>query len=879
MKDLELASTADRAATEDAYSTDDFGRASTLPPADLSSLIIGSYRIEGLLGEGGMGRVYLARQENPARKVALKVMAPGRLSERAMRRFEYEAEILGRLQHPGIAQVYEAGTSKGSEGALQPFFAMEYIEGSTLLKFMREGTLDLPRKLALLAEIADAVEHAHRRGVVHRDLKPGNIVVDREGRPKVLDFGVARIADANRDATEVGSIVGTLAYMSPEQAGGDPAAVDTRTDVYSLGVVMYQALAGVLPIDLTGKTTLEAIRTIAESKVVPLDLRDTSIPSDAAAIAAKAIATDKEQRYSSAAEFAADLRRFLANEPIQARTPSTWYSLKKYIQRKRAQAAAIFLGTFAVLAALVVASISYVQVQSADAEKRFQVRLTGMESAKAQMAAARRLMQRGDWRNALQTLKAIDVAHVDDPVERDLEIARSLVALNRRSEAKSLLDAAGSSTGGREAEALLLRADFEMAESGSGPAAEEMLRKALSLRTLDPADAAYAEGLLADKTTVAIARFRATLELDPYHHGARGALVLLLSLVGEHADAVRLGETGRTLYPDDPNFVFSLAAIAALNGDRAKSRRVLEAARSQFGAETIADLSAVVELIADAESALANIVRGAAATEIAPTVLRFGALAQRMNGRPDSALSASIPSLPCLRKSFGWVGGRVLRMISPIPLGAKEEAKLAEEIAVAMADHPDGILIAFTAMLQMPPDARSTPEAYRKTDAVARQLERAVRMKTFVPNALRSCKIAALTTLSELSLIAREGKAPPGLDLADQRRRLRELAEYCVASESYHPDIWNVAALAAALGEDHRLSRRIAEEWTQRDPQNAMAKIRVIAAEVKLGNSSGALRMLDQLEPKLKNSPLAVHAKRFRAEATADFRSLAAKLK
>ena len=195
--------------------------------------VIARYRIIRLIGEGGMGAVYEAEQDQPRRTVALKVIKPGLASPELLRRFEQESQALGRLQHPGIAQIYEAGTADTGFGP-QPYFAMEFIRGRSLKEYADEHQLTTRARLEMVAKVADAVHHAHQRGLIHRDLKPGNILVDETGQPKILDFGVARVTDSDAQATmqtDVGQLVGTLAYMSPEQVLADPLELDTRSDV------------------------------------------------------------------------------------------------------------------------------------------------------------------------------------------------------------------------------------------------------------------------------------------------------------------------------------------------------------------------------------------------------------------------------------------------------------------------------------------------------------------------------------------------------------------------------------------------------------------------------------------------------------------------
>ena len=233
---------------------------STRPPADL--LHIPHYRIVRLLGEGGMGAVYEAEQDSPRRPVALKGIRPGLASPALLKRFHHEAQILGRLRHPGIAQVFEAGLADDG----QPFVAMELIRGSPLDEYADRNALDASARIALLASVCDAVQHAHDRGVIHRDLKPPNILVDETGLPKVVDFGVARADDADlatgAGLTRTGQFLGTPNYMSPEQVSASPGTVDHRTDVFALGMILFELLSHRLPHRLDDRPLVEAARVI-----------------------------------------------------------------------------------------------------------------------------------------------------------------------------------------------------------------------------------------------------------------------------------------------------------------------------------------------------------------------------------------------------------------------------------------------------------------------------------------------------------------------------------------------------------------------------------------------------------------------------------------
>jgi eukaryotic-like serine/threonine-protein kinase len=284
------------------------------------------------LGRGGMGAVYLARQISPRRLVALKRIG-GAASTALVDRFRSEADALARLQHANIAAVF--GFEYDDAG--EPFLVMEYVDGYPLEEY--SARLQLEDKLRLIATIGDAIDHAHSRGVVHRDLKPSNVMVTHDGQPKVLDFGIARLASDDQPAlTQDGALLGTPAYMSPEQAAGVPASA--ASDVYALGVIGYELLAGRPPISVSGLSPLQMLRTIATEPAPPLSRIVPALRGDLDHVFAAALAKEPEARYPGAAAFADDIRRVLGHEPVRARRVPLTRRARLYIRRHRARVAA-----------------------------------------------------------------------------------------------------------------------------------------------------------------------------------------------------------------------------------------------------------------------------------------------------------------------------------------------------------------------------------------------------------------------------------------------------------------------------------------------------------------------------------------------------------
>jgi serine/threonine protein kinase len=357
-------------------------------PAPALSLAAGTkidrYLLLEKIGEGGMGEVWLAGQKEPVqRQVALKLIKTGSGSRELMSRFESERQALALMDHPGIAKVFDAGST--AQGL--PYFVMEYAAGEPITTYCDRRRLSTRERLELFIQVCEAVQHAHRKAIIHRDLKPSNImVVEIEGRPapKIIDFGIAKALNQKLSAdtihTGFGALVGTPEYMSPEQAVSGGADIDTRTDVYSLGVVFYELLAGARPIDLNQMGLEEFLRRLREENTprpsTRVSTKDAAASSEVAsrrqteppalarqlrgdldAIALKALEKDRERRYESAGALARDIERYLAGEAVEAQPPSPSYRLRKFASRHR-----WVLGAAAALLALLIVAVVWMSV-------------------------------------------------------------------------------------------------------------------------------------------------------------------------------------------------------------------------------------------------------------------------------------------------------------------------------------------------------------------------------------------------------------------------------------------------------------------------------------------------------------------------------------
>lgn len=586
-----------------------------LPAADTYvGQTVGPYSLQEILGEGGMGVVYRADQTSPIRRtVALKLVKLGMDTREVISRFDAERQTLALMDHPNVARVLDAGaTDQG-----RPYFVMEYVRGVPVTAYCDDRRLTVAQRLRLFTQVCQGVQHAHQKGIIHRDLKPGNILVmEQDGKPvpKVIDFGVAKATDhvqlQHTVFTEQGQLIGTPEYMSPEQADLASLGVDTRTDVYALGVLLYEMLAGVLPFDSRSlrQAGLDAMRRIIceqdptrpSAKVASLLDASASIArtrrteprqlqrqlrGDLDVIIMKALDKVPNRRYGSATDLAADVQRHLGHEPVVARPPSVRYRIAKHIRRNWVLVAS----TAAIVLALLVGLAGTTWGVFWALGERETAKLAAEEAvrnlADSHLQRGKLLGQKGQWRQALRAFDAALEAGHSDPIQVQLWRIRSFNAMldfARRDRAieTALVESQGSQHYGElllwQAHRQLSPDDAKLPSELVGDALDSGLPLALKL---------YAVSLRADTVEKMLAKLRRSLEEDTVNQEALSRLIALLILKGERAEAKTRTDTARLLFPQDARFQIADAMIAALDGNLDAAEAPLEAIRGVCGSD------------------------------------------------------------------------------------------------------------------------------------------------------------------------------------------------------------------------------------------------------------------------------------------------------
>jgi len=708
-------------------------------PESLGGAQIGPYRVLSVLGEGGFGVVYLAEQTQPVRRrVAMKVIKPGMDSRAVVARFEAERQALAVMDHPCIARVFDAGqTPRG-----RPYFVMEFVRGVPLTDFVSKHKLGLEARLKLFRRVCEAVQHAHSKGIIHRDLKPSNILVeyeDNQATPKIIDFGVAKALDQRLTEktifTEQGQILGTPEYMSPEQAEMSGLDIDTRTDIYALGVVLYELLTGQLPFDprslrsagyaeiqriirevepqkpSTKLSTAGAAARVRErgDQAATRPLRDAAMDSrdltrrlrrDLDWVVMKCLEKNRERRYGTANELAAEVDRYLKFEPVQAGPPSVGYKLAKFVRRRRAFVVSAALVALAI--AVGVAGLAIGLTREAAARERAEIAaaearqlagfttgiLTGLDPEVAQGFDTRLLRRIFDDAEARVEDEVGGSAEVEATIRAALGVAYNAIAAPTAAERQ-------------------LREAVTLREAELGPDAEATLEAKTAL-----AEALWDSGQFAE----AEAMYKALIERRTAEFGADGreTLALRQRLWSVVADDGRLDEADAGLGPvlaaqeaelgvDDPDTLRTVLFVSKLRGAQgeaaeaeALARRGLEGRRKSLGDDDpmtlIAEQQLAVQLYGsgkfdDAVELLTGSlerqrrVLGAEHTTTLATMQTLGASLRR-SGDVQGALDVLGPAVAAHRKKYGL--GHIETFKVLIAAGNAAEASGEWERALAL---------------------------------------------------------------------------------------------------------------------------------------------------------------------------------------------------
>lgn len=615
------------------------------------------YEVGELLGRGGFGEVLRVRDRDLERSLAMKVLKPLRPSGTetdpgALARFLAEAQITGQLDHPGVVPIHEVGVSEDG----RVYYTMREVHGADLrsvfddLRAGRNGRT-LSGCVELLRRVCETMAFAHRKAVVHRDLKPANVMVGEFGEVYVMDWGLATaLGRAEASDVEAASVrdvrsaemngapdsplktlgaPGTPEYMPPERATGASAANDARGDVFSLGAMLYELLAGHAPYHRGAEpapTPAERMARVVAGPPPSIELLAPDAPAELIAVCEKATARDPQRRYATMREFADDLRAYLDGRVVRAHRTGAWVEFVKWVGRNKSTAASLAAALTILLGASIAVGLQNQTLAKANTEKddansalvakteseraaKEEALRNASEAVAAREESQRRLAesyfqqarlatQRGEWRNVLSSLERAKAEGFGNELLLSMERARALIAVADKAEAAKLLDEllARTDLGAHQGEALLWRANLMMSDEKQQPAALELVSRALAAG-LPPAEEAFAHALTAQTLPQVVELLGKALELDPFHQQALVYLPLAYFMLGRQDDALVSAERARQLHPEDPTPLSVSATIFALRGEPDRAQELVDQMRQVLSPESMDALEALLDSV------------------------------------------------------------------------------------------------------------------------------------------------------------------------------------------------------------------------------------------------------------------------------------------
>jgi len=826
------------------------------------------YQILERMAEGGQGDIWKVWDYELRRSVAMKRLRPAAVaSEPAVYRFLAEAQIASQLEHPGVLPIFDVGLDPDG----RPFYTTQLLPGTTLADLWRNvrdsaaKSPEMRRALELLLRVCDVMAYTHSRGVIHRDLKPTNVLVGAFGDVRVIDWGSAhvlggarkdfeeRFVPLNRQVvrTDRGEAIWaftdsplatahagqpiTVLFMPPEILAGRADELGPQTDVYSLGVMLYHLFAGRPPYsDPAGQLPQRAVlqeRILAGPPVSLRELRPGA-SRDLTAICQKAMAHAKVARYSSMAELANDLRAVLEIRPVQARPSGPVVRLQKWVQRNPA-----YVAFAAVLLVIVAGAVSF--TRGLRTERDVGRQLTALRGGELASRS-------GHWRDALKLWDQAEEAGYGGSVNLDLQRAEAWTVLMEPARSHALLQRLGrrSDLGDLRGAVLLRLGEYELFDpktAGQGVAhVQEATQTGLA-----PADLALAQGLIADSTPRALELFRQALQLNPYCHSAHRHSLGLEFLLGQQQEFQEHVRLFRVLYPDDATPRFLEAAVLSINGKLADGEALLESLRGTCGPQVHQQLRAGLGAFASAASAF-NLDTILATNRLPTSPLELFAAqgtAFGFAGYDAGQSPLRIPQLPCVRQGV-LAGNEALRQLA-IPFIGNSRAA-ADQIKASWQHHPEALVPALAGLLLDQQGQDSTSLLQLKTDL----FQLAADSPSLLPNLPRLCRFLAAS--NQLAMAASPSPAPGAREACLQNLNRAVRSNALSAPECR-------ACFDMAMGLDQiEVARAFLQRWEGLAPADPVVTRARIPLDLRAGAFGNALHQLNQVLAQDPGDPWAI---------------------
>ena len=527
---------------------------------------IGDYELGPEIGRGAFAIVYKAWDPRLSRQLAIKIPRDELLeAPHTRKRMLREARSAAQLYHPSIVAVHEIGEHDGT-----PFIVSDFIDGQTMEMQLRQNapTTDVAANWVL--SIADAVHYAHQNGIIHRDIKPANILIREDGQLLLTDFGLAQLADSAGSITRLGDILGTPAYMSPEQASG--LAVDLRTDIYSLGIVLHRCLTGSLPFEGPVSSILHRI---VHEPIEGLSMKPGSVPRDLETITLKCLCSDPSERYQTARDLADDLERYLAGEPISARPVGITEKLVKQVRRRPRTAALVvatlILSGFVAGGAFQLGNVMQQRDRAQDAERQ-----AHSLAASAEFDAGLLAKQQGRIQSAIKKFDQSLQSGFDDPVLAHLEIAECNLISGQVKEARFHLDEATQKDKSHKRKSEIAYWECELALLDESYESVIDLISSVPLSEIELDQREFLLGMRAEHSLEALKHFQSAVEDNPYHHSAMRSRLIMSFALAQFDDVLREVQISQRLYPEDDDFVLLEALATAASGDSGQATLIID---------------------------------------------------------------------------------------------------------------------------------------------------------------------------------------------------------------------------------------------------------------------------------------------------------------